>query len=182
MSERLRFEAPGVVLAEAPASGLVVLRLRADDLAARAAAAAILGVRLPAGPAHPVLGAPHDLFWTAPDAVLADAGTASAAAALVDRLRAGLAGHHAACHAIGDARVRFDVAGAAARGLLAKGTGIDLDARVFAPGTAALTRFALLPVLLVCRDATPGFSIFADRPVAAYLWDWLVDAARGGAP
>lgn len=182
MSERLRFEAPGLALTETSAAGLVVLRLRADDDAARAAAAAILGVGLPAGPARPVLGAPHDLFWTAPDAVLADAGTASAAAALVDRLRTGLVGHHAACHAIGDSRARFDIVGAGARGLLAKGTGIDLDARAFGPGSAALTRFALLPVLLVCRDAAPGFSVFADRPVGAYLRDWLVDAARGGAP
>jgi heterotetrameric sarcosine oxidase gamma subunit len=136
-----------------------------------------LQVRLPSN-----RGAPQDLFWTAPDAVLADARSAAAAAALVDRLRVGLAGHHAACHAIGDARARFDVTGAASRGLLVKGTGIDLDARVFAPGTAALTRFALLSVLLVCRDAAPSFSIFADRPIAAYLWDWLVDAARGGMP
>jgi heterotetrameric sarcosine oxidase gamma subunit len=168
MSERHRFEAPGLVLTRAPAPGLVMLRLRAGDAQARAVAAAILDTGLPAGPAHPVLGAPQDLFWTAAD--------------LVDRLRVGLAGHHAACHAIGDARARFDVTGAASRGLLVKGTGIDLDARVFAPGTAALTRFALLSVLLVCRDAAPSFSIFADRPIAAYLWDWLVDAARGGMP
>ena len=182
MSEWLRFEAPGLVLTRAPAPGLVMLRLRGGDAQTRAVAAAILDTGLPAGPAHPVLGTPLDLFWTAPDAVLADAGSAAAAADLVDRLRAGLAGHHAACHAIGDARVRFDVTGAASRGLLVKGTGVDLDARVFAPGTAALTRFALLSVLLVCRDAAPGFSIFADRPVAAYLWDWLIDAARGGTP
>jgi len=182
MSEWPRFESPGLVLTRAPAPGLVMLRLRAGDAAARAAAAALLGTGLPAGPAHPVLGAPQDLFWTAPDAVLADAGSAVAAADLVDRLRAGLVGHHAACHAIGDARVRVDVTGVASRGLLAKGTGVDLDARVFGPGAAALTRFTLLSVLLVCRDAAPSFSIFADRPVAAYLWDWLIDAARGGTP
>lgn len=180
MSEPDRLEAPGVLVTCAAAPGLVVLRLRAGDVAARQAAATILGTGLPAGPAHPTLGARHDVFWTAPDAVLVDAGSAAAASGLVDRLRAGLAGHHAACHGIGDARARFDLSGTMSRGLLAKGTGIDLDARVFGPGMAALTRLALLPVLLVCREPAPVFSIFVDRPVAGYLRDWLADAARGG--
>ncbi len=180
MSEPGRFEAPGLVLTRAPAPGLVVLRLRADDPASRAVAAMFLRVALPSGPARPVLGPASDIFWTAPDAFLLDAGSAEAAAGLADGLRAALAGRHAACHPAGDARVRFDVAGDAAPGLLAKGTGIALDARVFAPGSAALTRFASLPVLLVRRDAAPVFALFADRPLEAYLWDWLIDAARGG--
>lgn len=178
MSEPSRFEVPGLVLTRAPAPGLIVLRLRADDAGARTAAAAALGAALPPGPARPVLGPPRDIFWTAPDAFLLDAGSAEAAAGLACELRAALAGRHAACHPIADARACFGVAGAAAAGLLAKGTGIDLDPRVFVPGSAALSRLASLPALIVRRDAAPAFAIFVDRPAGTYLWDWLTDAAR----
>jgi sarcosine oxidase subunit gamma len=182
MSETNRIDAAGVSLSRAAAPGLVVLRLRAGDTAARGAAAALLGTALPSGPAHPVLGAGLDLYWTAPDALLLDAGDADAARALVERLASGLAGHHAACHALGDARTRFSLAGPAARVLLAKGTGIDLDPRVFAPGMAALTRFAQIPALLVFRGEAAGYALLADRPLETYLWDWLADAARSLAP
>lgn len=179
MSERRRFEAPGLVLTCAPAPGLIVLRLRADDPDARAIAAGVLGVTLPSGPARPVLGPAQDVFWTAPDAFLLDAGSAEVASNVAAGLRAALAGRHAACHPIGDARTRFEVAGDAAPGVLEKGTGIDLDPRVFTPGSAALARFASLTVLLVRRDAAPALAILADRPAGTYLWDWLTDAARG---
>lgn len=177
MSEIRSFQTPGLRLGYAPAPGLIVLRLRADDHDTRRAAADALGAALPTGPARPTVATGLRLYWTAPDTVLLDAGQDDVAA-WVARLASGLAGHHAAVHALGDARTRFVAAGSAARGVLAKGTGIDLDARSFPIGGTALTRLAQIPVLIECTHVEPIFAILAERPLETHLWTWLVDAAR----
>ncbi len=177
MSDARSFQTHGLRLSHAPAPGLIVLRLRADDADARAALAAALGAALPTGPARPTVAAGLRLYWTAPDSVLLDVGPDDVAA-WIARLASALAGRHAAVHALGDARTRFVVAGTAARGVLAKGTGIDLDPRSFPVGGAALTRLAQIPVLIACTHAEPSFAILAERPLETHLWTWLVDAAR----
>ncbi len=177
MSKACSFQAPGLRLSRAPAPGQVLLRLRAVDHETRNAAAAALGAALPTGPARPTTATGLRLYWTAPDTVLLDAGQDDGAT-WIARLASGLAGRHAAVHALGDARTRFVVAGAAARDVLAKGTGIDLDPRSFPVAEARLTRLAQIPVLIECTHAEPVFAILADRPLETYLWAWLVDAAR----
>lgn len=177
MADTREFQASGLQLGRAPAGGLVVLRLRADDVEARAVAAAELGATLPTSPARPIAGRGFRLYWTAPDAVLIDVGQDDAAA-WATRLRRALDGRHATVQPLSDARTRFIVAGSAARAVLARGTGIDLDPRSFPIGGAALTRLAQIPVLLECTHEEPVFAILADRPLEEHLWDWLVDAAQ----
>jgi heterotetrameric sarcosine oxidase gamma subunit len=177
-----RLEADRIAIDCGAAPGLLLLRLRADDAAARAAAAAALGTTLPRGPATPVASPGLTLYWTAPDAVLIDAGTAEARAALQARLAPALCGHHAALVALGHARCRATLRGPGAGRLLAKGTGLDLDPERFPAGTAALTRLALVTVLLHRLDDTPCFALYADRAAETYLRAWLTDAARDLAP
>jgi sarcosine oxidase subunit gamma len=177
MSDARAFQTSGLRLGRAPAAGLIVLRVRADDVEARTAAAAALGAALPTGPARPIGATGLRLYWTAPDAVLLDVGQ-DEVAAWTSRLARALAGRHAAVHALGDARTRFVLAGSGARGVLAKGTGIDLDPRSFPIGGAALTRLAQIPVLIECTHAEPVFALLAERPLEEHLWTWLVDAAR----
>jgi sarcosine oxidase, subunit gamma len=177
MPESREFKAAGLQLGCAPAPGLILLRLRADDVEARAIAAGALGVALPTDPARPIGATGLRLYWTAPDAVLLDVGQDDVER-WIDRLTGALDGRHAALHALGDARTRFIVAGSSARQVLAKGTGIDLDPRRFPVGGAALTRLAQLGVLIECTHDKPVFALIVERPVEDHLWSWLVDAAR----
>jgi heterotetrameric sarcosine oxidase gamma subunit len=177
-----RLDVAGIAIDCSAAPGLMLLRLRADDDAAREATAALLGAALPRGPAAPVAACGSTLYWTAPDAVLIDAGTAEARAALQARLAHALAGHHAALVPLGDARCRATLRGPGAGRLLAKGTGLDLDPDHFPAGAAALTRLAMVTVLLHRLDDTPCFALYAERAAETYLRIWLTDAARDLAP
>ncbi len=174
MSDRRDFQTPRLRLVAEPSGGLVVLRVRADDLEARAAAAAALALALPVSPRRPERHPDLIAYWTAPNAWL----LAGDAATIVARMRDALARSHVAIIDISDARTRFTIAGPAARDLLAKGTGIDLAPTQFVAGDAALTRFADLAVLLDCVSDAPLFHLIADRPATEHLWAWLLDAAR----
>lgn len=178
MAETRSLDVNGLRLTcEAPA-GLVVLRVRADDAESRRVLASSLGVALPASPSTPILAPAMRVFWTAPDALLLDAGSASDAASLTGRLARAVTGCHVAMHDASDARTRFVLIGARACAFLAKATSIDLDPRAFPVGAAAMTRFAGLTALLFHRDATPSFEVLVDRPLEAWLWAWLEDATR----
>lgn len=62
------------------------------------------------------------------------------------------------------------------RELLAKGCGLDFHVSAFIPGMCARTRFAQLPVVLLCK-AENAFELFVARSYAVYLRMWLIDAA-----
>jgi len=177
MADTREFKAAGLQLGCAPATGLIQLRLRADDVGARAIAAGAIGAALPTGPARPIGATGLRLYWTAPDAVLLDVGHDDVRA-WITRLARALEGRHVALHALGDARTRFIVAGSAARRVLAKGMGIDLDPRGFPVGSAALTKLAQLTVLIECTHDEPVFALLAERPVEEHLWSWLIDCAH----
>ncbi len=177
MADSREFKAAGLQLGCAPASGLIQLRLRADDVESRAIAAGALGAALPTDPARPIGATGLRLYWTAPDAVLLDVGQDDVAG-WIAKLAQALDGRHVALHALGDARTRFIVAGGSARQVLAKGMGIDLDPRRFPVGAAALTRLAQLTVLIECTHHEPVFALIVERQVEDHLWSWLVDAAR----
>ena len=133
MSDRREFRTARLRLAAEPTGGLVALRIRVDDPDTRALVGAALALALPMTPRRPARRADLTIHWTAPDAWL----LAGDAATLIASLRHALGSRHAAIVDVSDARARFTIAGPAARGLLAKGTGIDLDAAQFAIGDAA---------------------------------------------
>jgi sarcosine oxidase subunit gamma len=166
-----------VTIARAAPVCLVAARVRADDAPARDAVAGALGLSLPDGPASPSVSGSARLFWIAPDRywfVRSDGNGPHEAA----RLHAALRGHHVSILDISDSRTVFTVAGSGSRALLVGGTGIDLHPRVFRRGSAALTRFAALSVLLTQVEETPSFELFADRAAEEYLAEWFSTGVR----
>ena len=69
------------------------------------------------------------------------------------------------------------VTGSAVRELLAKGCGLDLHPRSFPAGRCARTRFAQIPLVMDCLEAS-RFELYAARSYEHYLHAWLDDAAR----
>jgi sarcosine oxidase subunit gamma len=69
--------------------------------------------------------------------------------------------------------------GPATQAVLAKGCGLDLHPRHFPVGRCARTRFAQLPIVVDCIDATPQFDLYVGRSYLPYLISWLNDAAVG---
>jgi sarcosine oxidase, subunit gamma len=69
------------------------------------------------------------------------------------------------------------IEGAAARELLSKGCGLDLDPQSFPAGRSTRTRFAQLAAIVHCVDPTPRFELYVGRSYLAWLASWLVDAA-----
>lgn len=69
------------------------------------------------------------------------------------------------------------IEGPAARELLSKGCGLDLDPQSFPAGRSTRTRFAQLAVIVHCLDSTPRFELYVGRSYLAWLTSWLVDAA-----
>ena len=69
------------------------------------------------------------------------------------------------------------ISGPKARAVLAKGVGLDLDARVFRPGDVALTLAGPIAVQLWQIDETPSFEIALYRSLARSFWHWLSASA-----
>jgi len=78
---------------------------------------------------------------------------------------------------IGDAWCRFRIAGQAVPDLLAKGSSLDLDPRVFPAGTCALAVFAQLHTLLHRAHRHAHFDLYCGRSYARTLEEWLIEAA-----
>ena len=93
-------------------------------------------------------------------------------------LSAALRGRRGAVIDISDSRTIIALSGKRARDLLAKGSGLDLHPRQFAPGQCAQSFLAKVKVALLQLDDTPSYHIVVERSVAEYLFLWLADAAR----
>lgn len=170
----------GAALAAAPYRTQVSVRGDGSDERFRNAVGAIIGAPPPlepntvAGPADLTDGA--RILWLGPDEWLVVA--ADADADLAATLNARLAGTIAAAIDVSDARAVFCVSGPRARDLLSRGCPLDLHPRVFSPGRCAQTLMAKAHVILHQRDEVgPGYDLYVQRSLAAYLWTWLSDAA-----
>jgi heterotetrameric sarcosine oxidase gamma subunit len=78
---------------------------------------------------------------------------------------------------VGDAWSRFRISGAATLELLAKGSSLDLDPRVFIEGSCALAAFAQLRTLLHRPHGAEHFDLYCGRSYAHSLHEWLIEAA-----
>jgi sarcosine oxidase, subunit gamma len=76
-----------------------------------------------------------------------------------------------------DGTATLVVRGSAAREVLSKGCGLDLDPRTFPPGRCARTRFAQIPVVIECLEDPARFELHMARSYLHYLHSWLTDAA-----
>jgi sarcosine oxidase subunit gamma len=73
-------------------------------------------------------------------------------------------------------RTTLELAGPAAREVLAKGCSIDLHPRAFQPGDCAQTTVSKVNVLLYQVDELPTYHLLVRGSFAQYLADWLLDA------
>jgi sarcosine oxidase subunit gamma len=76
---------------------------------------------------------------------------------------------------LSDALAVTRVAGSAAREVLAKGCGLDFDARAFVVDQCARTRFGQIAVVIDCR-APDQFDLYCGRSYQDYLSLWLREA------
>lgn len=74
------------------------------------------------------------------------------------------------------AMCRVRLVGPQLRDLLAKGCSLDLDLRVFRPGTATRTRLAGIAVVLHCVEPAT-FECIVTASLLAYFTAWFADAA-----
>lgn len=174
---------PGLYGTTDPAAASLVLRERRglgpallacfpeDREAAAAAVQTLLGLALPA-PGRALEGEDGALLWQGPDRWLA---VATEDRGLPARLREALAERPAvAVTDLAQARSVIRLQGAAARPLLAKGCGLDLDPAVFEAGHCAVTRFGHQAVTLHARGAE-DIDLYVTRSFALALWEELLD-------
>jgi sarcosine oxidase, subunit gamma len=176
-------EAPDRIrIAEVPFLAQLTLRLDPASAAAAGAAAGALGAPLPVEPGTSARAGDADVLWMGPDEwlVLAPDGRGDAlAAALADAL----AGRHATVVDVSAQRTAIEVAGSAARDVLARGCSLDLHPRAFSPGRCAQTLLARAGVVLLQRGEEPAYLVLVRASFAEYLAAWLLDACveeRGG--
>lgn len=168
-------EAGPLTLREMPVAGQIDLRGDPADTGFVEAAASVLGCALPLAPNTVARAAEVSVLWLGPDEwlVLAAPG---AEAGLVAGLQEAIGGRHCAVVDVTGNRTVFRLSGEPARDVLAKGCGLDLHPRVFAPGQCAQTLVARAGVILAQIDDAPTFDILPRRSFGEYVWRWLVDA------
>jgi sarcosine oxidase subunit gamma len=88
-----------------------------------------------------------------------------------------LDGTEAAVVDLSHSRAVIRLAGEPARGVLAKGCGLDTHPTVFGAGKCAQTALFHVPALIDCLDDTPTFDIYAARGLALSLWQSLCHAS-----
>lgn len=160
----------GIVLAE-PAQRAVVQvsarRLREDALAE--AVAAHWGVELPRRPAFASRG-DCSFVWSGPGQwMVVAAGGGTALEALLDRHLGAFAW---LCDR-SDGLACLRMSGPHLREALSRGVPVDLDARAFRPGDAAMTLVEHMAVQLWQVDDGPTFEMVFPRSSAVSLWRWL---------
>jgi sarcosine oxidase, subunit gamma len=164
---------PGVVSQLPPATRFV---LRGAD-AVRTAVAAAFGLTPPAEACRAVSAGERAALWQGPDEWLLLAASAETAS-----LGARLAGALSALpHSLVDVSQRqtaLQVDGAHATTLLAAGCPLDLDESAFPVGMCTRTMFAKAEVVL-WRSAPASFRLEVWRSFAAYVSQYLAEAARG---
>jgi len=181
--------AAGVTLGEHAFEGIVNLRANGGDKAAQDAVRAALGVGLPLEANTVETGDSARAFWLGPDEwwmVTAErdpeAGPRAAA-----KLRAALAGHHAAVTDVSESRACIQIRGPKARAVLQKGCPLDFHASVFTAGMCAQSHLAKVSATIYLAvdestggkdDNAPVFDVYVPRSCAEYAWRWLVDAGR----
>ena len=164
--------------AEVQFLGQVNVRLDPESAAAEKVGVA-LGAPLPLEPNTSTLAGELTVLWLGPDEWVV-VGPPRSADGIEALLRSAIGAEPAAVVDVSAQRRTLVVAGPRARDLLAHGCALDLHPREFGAGRCAQTTLARAPVVLVARDAAaeaPEFWVLVTASYAAYLGEWLVDAA-----
>ncbi len=166
----------GFSIREMPFTTQINLRGNASNETFRAVARAVLGCDLPLTANTCAAGSIGAALWLGPDEWLF-AAAPDHGDALIAALRSGLAGTRCAITDVSAARTVIEISGSYARLVLAKGCPLDLNAVAFAPPQCAQTLLAKARVVMQCVDGRSTFRLFVPASFAAYLAEWLTDAA-----
>lgn len=167
--------APGVVIAEQAGLGLATLAVRkGQDAKLKAMLRKVYGVALPSRSTM-VQGKDVSFIGYGPGQWLA-VSPAFGAEALATDLAARFEGLASISDQSGG-RAVLRISGPRARDLLAKGLAIDLDPRVFPPGSAATSTISHMGVQLWQGDDAQSFDLAIFRSVSESFWRWLTDCA-----
>ncbi|MDX1499633.1 MAG: sarcosine oxidase subunit gamma family protein [Woeseiaceae bacterium] len=158
-------------------AGFVNLRGNAEDAEFMHRAARVLDQPLPAEP-NTISIAGHRVYWLGPDEWLIRCA-AGQAAGVVAALEDALAGLHVAVNDVSGGNVAIDLAGAAVRDLLARGSTLDFHPRAFRPGDCAQTGLAKAGVLVGQLTDAPTFELVVRRSFADYVLRWLRHSGSG---
>lgn len=167
----------GLGLGEIRLRGVVNLRARLDDPAARQALESALGGPLPAINATASAGE-LTLLGLGPDEWLA---VGADGPAIAQRLRQATQGHFVGVTDVSENYATLVVAGPAAREVLAKGCPLDFHPTRFRIGQIAQSLIAKATAILeLVSDGPEGtiFLVMCRRSFAEYLFRWLEDAGR----
>lgn len=167
--------APGVILTERTGLGLATVACRkGQDDGLMASVRDAYGVDLPLASAV-AQGNDVSFIGTGPDQWLVVSQTHQGEA-LAEDLAARLHGLASISDQSGG-RAVVRIAGPRARDVVAKGLAIDLDGRVFLPGSAVTSTISHMGVQLWQADAPESYDIAIFRSVSASFWRWLTASA-----
>ena len=169
LAHRAKLDGDGVSLRERPFTGLAILR---GD---RVAITAATGLWLPREVRRTTVTDDVAALWLAPDEWLLV--TPEEIGRLAAQLETALAGQHHQLVDVSDYYTAIELAGGAAREVLAKLVTIDLHPRHYRPGEAVATTLAKANVWC-WLTADEVFRLFVRRSHADYVWCLLADAAR----
>jgi len=105
-------------------------------------------------------------------------GTEGEVARIAGDVGAALVGLHHSLVDVSHRHVAFGVAGAKAADVLNSGCPLDLTPPAFQVGAATRTLLGKAEVILVKIDGVPSFEVECGRSFAAYVQDFLIEAAR----
>ncbi len=98
--------------------------------------------------------------------------------AIAASLNKEFAGGPALATVISDSRVTIEVNGADAATLLMQGCALDLHTINFPVSSSTVTRLGGVAAMISCLG-DQSFELIVDRPLARYIWDWLIDSVKG---
>jgi sarcosine oxidase, subunit gamma len=161
---------------ELPYAAQINLRGAVADPGFSSGLRAVLGYDVPATSNTWAGDADNCTLWLGPDEwlVVAQGSSVENDASM---LREALAGTHHSIVELSATRTIIELSGVDARVVLAKGCPLDLASSVFKPGGCAQSLLAKSQVILQCVDAVPTLRIFVRNSFAAYVAEWLLDAA-----
>ncbi len=161
---------------EIPFATQVNLRGNAGDTGFLFEVGRVLKCELPRAANTWMGGESCTVLWLGPDEWLVVAPDGHAEKITSD-LREALKSRHHSVTDLSANRTLIELTGSDARMVLAKGCPLDLHAGAFKPPQCAQSVLAKSQVILQCVEPEPVFRLFVRLSFAAYVAEWLLDAA-----
>jgi sarcosine oxidase, subunit gamma len=171
-----RKEGPGVIMSEIPHRTVINIRGTASDTAFSSAVQNATGVALPPAANTVSSAGARQILWLGPNEWWVT-GPDGEADSLIEALRSGFAGQHAAACDVSESRAIISLKGPKAREVLMRGVSLDLHPRAFRVGECAQTGLSRANALLHLVDDTPTFEVYVLKSFSDYLWRWLEKVA-----